>query len=122
MLSCRAPGAPGGQNIVRRGARTHQCHVHDGLQVPPNDLPDRMCSTYSSRNLLIVAVTGLVAKSPRAQSTLPPISLETESNRSRSSSRPPPSWIRTSVLCSHWVPSRHGVHLPHDSMRKNSII
>src|SRR5262249_44837447 len=82
--------------------------------------PPSMCATYSPRYCLTVAVTGLVAKSPSAHSTLPLISPERESRRSRSPGTPRPCSIRVRILCSQEVPSRHGVHLPHDSWRKNS--
>src|SRR5580765_502500 len=74
-----------------------------------------MCRSYSSRYCLTVATTGLVAKSPSAHSTLPEISLDRESSKSRSAGAPRPSSIRFRILNSHEVPSRHGVHLPHDS-------
>src|SRR3954468_23112891 len=77
--------------------------------------PCSMWVIYSSGNCLTVATTGLVAKSPSAHSTLPEISPDRDTSKSRSPGAPRPASIRFKILKSHEVPSRHGVHLPHDS-------
>ena len=43
-------------------------------------------------------------------------------NKSMSSARPCPSSMRFNTRSNHVVPSRHGVHLPHDSRAKNRTI
>ncbi len=43
------------------------------------------------------------------------------SSSGRSSSRPAPFSMRRTVFASHGVPSRQGIHLPHDSCAKNSL-
>ena len=43
----------------------------------------------------------------------------TSSSVSRSSGRPRPCDIRYKIFSIHPVPSRHGVHFPHDSCAKN---
>src|SRR5438067_11930856 len=98
----------GGKHSCYHGSNGHPCTA--------------MWRSYSSRYCFTVATTGLVAKSPSAQSTLPEISPDSESSRSRSAGAPRPASIRDRLLNSHDVPSRHGVHLPHDSWRKNSSI
>ena len=44
------------------------------------------------------------------------------SSLSTSAGRPWPSSMRRRIFSSHDVPSRHGVHLPHDSRAKNRTI
>jgi hypothetical protein len=46
----------------------------------------------------------------------------TSSSSSRSLGRPSPARIRYRICCSQVVPSRHGVHLPHDSWAKKRTI
>src|SRR6187200_2261901 len=106
MVSVTLLSGGGGVEVIYQASKGH--------------LPEVMCSSYSARYCLTVATTGLVAKSPRAHSTLPEISLESESSRSRSPGTPRPDSMRLRILNSQLVPSRHGVHLPHDSWRKNS--
>src|ERR1035441_4476325 len=47
---------------------------------------------------------------------------QTSIKRSRSCSRPPPCSIRYMIRSSQPEPSRHGVHCPHDSRKKNLVI
>ena len=70
---------------------------------------------YSSRKCLIEEMTGPVAKSPRAQNDRPAMLSHRSSSVSRSSELPSPRSSRSSTCTIHQVPSRHGVHLPHDS-------
>src|ERR1051326_4110770 len=97
------------------GIHRGRCH-HVGY----GHLWSLMCCSYSPLNCFTVATTGEVAKSPRAQSTFPEICPESESSSSRSPGTPRPASMRVRILNSHEVPSRHGVHLPHDSWRKKS--
>src|SRR4051794_18114544 len=46
---------------------------------------------------------------------------QTSTRRSRSSSRPEPVSMRWRIFSNQPVPSRHGVHLPHDSLEKNFV-
>ncbi|MBA7658041.1 hypothetical protein ES703_65989 [subsurface metagenome] len=74
----------------------------------------------------MVEMTGLGAVFPRLHSEVSLTVLAMESRSSMSSSRPLPSVIRVSISSICRVPSRHGVHLPHDSawvkLRKNRAI
>jgi hypothetical protein len=63
----------------------------------------------------MVASTGVAAASPKAQSVLPAILSATLSSNSMSRINPSPRSILRSMFSSHTPPSRHGVHLPHDS-------
>src|SRR5919199_1743468 len=94
--------------------------VHEPHHGSKGHAPSSMWRWYSSRYCLTVATTGLVAKSPSAHRTLPLISEDNDRSRSRSAGTPRPCSIRDMTLNSQDVPSRHGVHLPHDSWRKNS--
>src|SRR5262249_44259426 len=93
-------------------------HHHAGYGQPCS----AMWRSYSARYWFTVATTGLVAKSPSAQRTLPLISPDSDFSRSRSFETPRPCSMRARIPASQAVPSRHGVHLPHDSWRKNSSI
>src|SRR5205814_1213531 len=108
--------------VERENAPTRQRDSVDNHHGSNGHRPVEMWSSYSSRYCLTVATTGLVAKSPRAHRTLPLISLDSERSRSRSAGAPRPASIRDRTLNSQDVPSRHGVHLPHDSWLKNSSI
>src|SRR5262249_24723884 len=79
--------------------------------------PSRTCASYSCRKCFSVVTTGVTAASPKAQSVLPPMFAEMLDSRSRSRIWPSPLSIFWRILCSQSVPSRHGVHLPHDSWR-----
>jgi hypothetical protein len=48
------------------------------------------------------------------------MTLDNSVSWSRSSGRPSPRVIRSRIVSNCWVPSRHGVHLPHDSSAVNS--
>ena len=65
----------------------------------------------------MVVSTGVTAASPKAHSVLPPTLVATLDSRSMSLIAPWPLSILRSSLNSQSVPSRHGVHLPHDSWR-----
>src|SRR5262249_7240651 len=83
----------------------------------------RLCSMwcrYSSRNLVTDESGGAMAASENTQIVMPlAIWLQMRARRSTSSTRPSPSSIRSRTLKSQGVPSRHGVHWPHDSWEKN---
>src|SRR5437763_3638064 len=63
-----------------------------------------------------------VEKSPRAQNDRPRMLSQMSSSSGRSSSRPCPASIRRTVFASQGVPSRQGIHFPHDSCAKNSLM
>src|SRR6266487_2684618 len=84
---------------------------------PVIHLPSRMWYRYSSRNNLILLVIGLVAASPNGQNDLPLMLSQMSISRSTSLSLPCPCSIRSRISVSQYVPSRQGVHLPHDSSR-----
>src|SRR6185295_2428600 len=79
--------------------------------------PSRTCASYSALNSFIVESTGVAAASPNAQRVLPTMLFETPNSRSRSLACPSPRSRRSNNLYSQSHPSRHGVHLPHDSWR-----
>src|SRR5918999_872973 len=71
------------------------------------------------------------APSPSAQNDLPigtyigpggDMSLQTSRRIWRSSSRPSPASILSRSFSAHHVPSRHGVHFPHDSWLKKRVV
>src|SRR5688500_15144640 len=77
--------------------------------------PSRICDRYSSLNFLMELAVGAAAESLNTQIVVPDMFLPRSSNASRSASLPSPSSIRRRILAIHAVPSRHGVHWPHDS-------
>ena len=64
---------------------------------------------------IVEEVIGEVAPSPRAQNERPMVLSQRSSNFSRSASVPVPFSRSRRICTNHQVPSRHGVHLPHDS-------
>src|SRR3990172_6170115 len=66
--------------------------------------------------------TTTAAWSPRGQKVLPAMFADTSRRRLRSSSRPMPLHILTRIAVIHPTPSLQGVHFPHDSCSKNSLI
>jgi NADH-quinone oxidoreductase subunit G len=63
----------------------------------------------------IMPFTGSAAASPSAQMVRPMMLSDTEFRRSMSCIRPCPCSMRSTMRHSQPVPSRHGVHWPHDS-------
>src|SRR5690349_16390839 len=82
-----------------------------------NKSADRVCmpASNSARKYWMAEVIGLVAPSPRAQNERPRMLSHRSRSSSMSPSRPSPSSSRLRIWTFHQVPSRHGVHLPHDS-------
>src|SRR5436309_1469316 len=81
-----------------------------------------MTSSNSRRNLRTSVFTGHPAPSASPQMVVPgmiPIRSATSTSTSRSSRRPCPRRSRSVILSIQPVPSRHGVHWPHDSWLKN---
>ena len=76
-----------------------------------------MCCSNSSRNLAIIEPIGIAIASPSTHRQLPMMWSWTEAMMSRSIGVPRPDWMRSSTFTVQFVPSRHGVHLPHDSWR-----
>ncbi len=64
-----------------------------------------------------MVITGFGAVWPRPHSEVEPIVRESSSSSSRSSSLPSPAQIRSRISSILTVPSRQGVHWPHDSSR-----
>src|SRR5689334_10850430 len=69
----------------------------------------------SSGNLLMADWMGHEAASPSGQNDLPSMLSQRSSINCASSGRPAPLSIRLKTFTSQSVPSRHGVHQPHDS-------
>src|SRR5436190_15815154 len=69
----------------------------------------------SPGNCLIADCIGHAAASPSGQNDLPSMLSQISSINFASSGRPPPDAMRSNILTSQSVPSRHGVHQPHDS-------
>ncbi len=61
--------------------------------------------------------TGIAIASPSTHRQLPMICSQTEAMMSRSIGVASPLSMRWSIFTVQFVPSRHGVHLPHDSWR-----
>ena len=76
-----------------------------------------MCASNSSRKSAIIEPIGIAIASPSTHRQLPMICSWTEAMMSRSIGVASPLWMRSSIFTVQFVPSRHGVHLPHDSWR-----
>ena len=79
-------------------------------------------ASNSLRNLFIIVRTAQLLPSASPQIVVPgpiPIDPAISSNRSRSLLVPSPRSILQSILYVQSVPSRQGVHWPHDSAAKN---
>ena len=76
-----------------------------------------MCASNSARKCLIIEPTGIAIASPSTHRQLPMICSHTDAVMSRSIGVASPDWTRSSIFTVQLVPSRHGVHLPHDSWR-----
>ena len=74
-----------------------------------------MCASNSSRNFATIEATGIAIASPSTHRQLPMICSWTEAMMSRSIGVASPDSTRCSIFTVQFVPSRHGVHLPHDS-------
>jgi hypothetical protein len=77
-----------------------------------------LCSMWCSnswRKCLIMPRTGMAAASPRAQMVRPMMFSATLSSRAMSLGLPWPRSMRSTMRQSQPVPSRQGVHWPHDS-------
>src|SRR5690606_32758817 len=77
--------------------------------------PCSKCARYSWRKCLIDDWIGAAPPSASAQNDRPAMLSVRSSRVSRSSAVPSPASSRASFCTSHQKPSRHGVHLPHDS-------
>ena len=86
-----------------------------GLLIAPAPVPPLWLLMFPVCIMGIAEVIGLVAPSPRAQNALPRMLSQRSSSRSMSPDVPWPASRRPSTCASQNVPSRHGVHLPHDS-------
>ena len=105
------PGAGGVVMVIRRSAPANTVEATGSNGQPPA----LKCWMYSSRKYWIDDVTGLVAPSPRAQNARPRMLSDTSSSVSMSCSSPSPRSSRSRICTYQNTPSRHGVHLPHDS-------
>ena len=76
---------------------------------------DSIASSNSSRNFATIEPTGIAIESPSTQRQWPMMFSWTEAMISRSIGVASPRVIRSSIFAVQLVPSRHGVHLPHDS-------
>src|SRR5688572_26659647 len=74
-----------------------------------------IASSNSWRNFLTIEPTGIAIASPRTHRQLPMMFSWTEEMMSRSIGVASPRTTRSSIFTVQFVPSRHGVHLPHDS-------
>src|SRR5574341_1667170 len=79
----------------------------------------RMWSSYSWRKYFSVESTGLGAVPPNAQSEASLVDSASSIKSSMSLSLPFPSLILVRILSICLMPSRHGEHLPHDSVERN---
>src|ERR1019366_1418703 len=108
------------QDDLRDEERTHGCVAtpwRARQSAGSVQWPSLTCASYSCRKCFSVVNTGVTAASPNAQSVLPAMLLATLVSRSRSLICPAPRSILRRILYSQSVPSRQGVHLPHDSWR-----
>ena len=76
-----------------------------------------MWASNSARKCLIIDAIGIAMASPSTHRQLPMIWSQIEAMMSRSIGVASPLSMRSSIFTVQFVPSRHGVHLPHDSWR-----
>ena len=76
-----------------------------------------MCSSNSGRSFAIIEPIGIAIESPSTHRQLPMMFSWTWAMISRSIGVASPRSMRSSIFTVQLVPSRHGVHLPHDSWR-----
>ena len=69
----------------------------------------------------MVVTTGVGALCPRPQRLVLRTSSQSSSSSARSAGPASPAVIFWRIPCICWVPARHGMHLPHDSLMQNSI-
>ena len=74
-----------------------------------------IASSNSPRNFFTIAPTGIAIESPSTQRQWPMMFSWTEAMMSRSIGVASPRTTRSSIFTVQFVPSRQGVHLPHDS-------
>ena len=86
-------------------------------QLPVRHFLSKICSRYSSSKLASVDSTGFGAVLPRPHREEFWIILARERSSSMSPALPLPLVIRVRMSSIRVVPSRHGVHLPHDSLQ-----
>jgi len=80
-----------------------------------------MCLKNSSRKFSIIDRKGIGTACPKPQNDVSSIVSARLSRRSKSLSFPLPLEIESKIDTANRVPSRQGVHFPHDSCSKNSI-
>src|SRR6185503_12630887 len=100
----------------RRRSRRGRAHAATDGKSSTTLLP-LFSTMYSNswRKCLMKLCTGHAAASPNAQIVWPSILFATSTSMSMSAFVPWPSTMRVSTRCNQPVPSRHGVHWPHDS-------
>ena len=79
------------------------------------------CGSKSSRQCLIALCTGIGVRPPIAHSEPLVIVSHRSSSSTRLAATSRPAMIRSMVSTPRVEPTRHGVHLPHDSIEQNSI-
>src|SRR5690242_16886723 len=100
------------RQIICRMRRRHSSH----LPCPcPSVLSVANLFLKSSGKRLMADWMGHDAASPSGQNDLPSMLSQRSSINCASSGRPAPLSIRLKTFTSQSVPSRHGVHQPHDS-------
>src|SRR6185312_1396681 len=105
----------GDGHCARRGLHCHvmlQTVDDAGSKGQP---PSLWCWMNSSRKKRTAVVIGGTALSPSAQNARPRMLSQISRSFSTSSSVPSPCSSRSRMRTSQNVPSRHGVHFPHDS-------
>src|SRR5262249_24203378 len=110
-------GTEHGCDLLRGNAAQWAATRGKGLALRPL----RMYCSNSGLNLRMAFLTGQPAPSDRPQIVVPgmmPMRWPTSSRMSRSSRRPWPCRSRSMIFSIQPVPSRHGVHWPHDSCEK----
>src|SRR5581483_3901030 len=89
-------------------------------QTPAGHRCSSMCAAYSSRKYFSVVTTGLGALWPSPQRLVFRTVSQSRSSSARSSAVPVPLVMRFSISCMCTVPTRQGMHLPHDSVQQKS--
>src|ERR1019366_1815708 len=110
-----------GQRLDADGiARAHKVTSSLVLHVPAGQPSPVTWASYSSRKYFSVVTMGLGALCPSPHRLVLRTSSQSSSSSATSAGVASPAVIFSRMPCICWVPARHGMHLPQDSLMQNS--
>src|ERR1019366_143280 len=128
IAACAALAAVDGQRLDADGSAgahfvtsSRSVTASEPLQVPAGQPPPVTWASYSSRKYFSVVTTGLGALCPSPHKLVWRTSSQSSSSSVTSAGVASPAVIFSRMPCSCWVPARHGMHLPQDSLMQNSM-